>query len=83
MKLIRVTYIPNIIEPDTLYYSQEYKTSRHICPCGCQQQIPLPIRDGEWSLEIDENENFTISPSILNRECKAHYFIRNSQFIGV
>lgn len=48
-----------------------------LCPCGCGREVFLPL-DGEhgrqWRLE--SVDPLTISPSILDKGCGAHYFIR-------
>lgn len=78
-ELVEVEFIPGAseMEPGKLYYSKEYETSNHLCACGCGHQTPLPIKNGEWSL-IVENNKINISPSILQRfECKTHYIIKN------
>lgn len=79
LELIRVFYIPeyNLMEPGKIYYSEEYKTTNHLCPCGCGQQTPIPVKEGEWNLTI-KDERVTLSPSILHRlGCKTHYIITN------
>lgn len=77
LELVEVEFIPATMEPGKFYYSKEYKSSNHLCVCGCGQQAPLPIREGEWTLDIKE-KGFTIRPSILHRfECKSHYIISN------
>lgn len=77
LELIEVEFIPefNEMESGKLYYSKEYKIANHLCPCGCGKQTPIPIKEGEWNLTIN-NGKATISPSILHRfGCKTHYII--------
>jgi hypothetical protein len=79
LELVQVEFIPsyNEMEFGKLYYSQEYKTTNHLCPCGCGQSTPIPVKEGEWSLSIS-NGKATISPSILHRlYCRTHYVITN------
>jgi len=77
LKLVEVEYIPVEMEFGKIYYSREYEVSNHLCVCGCGMQTPLPIKDGEWNLKVD-NGKVTISPSILQRlGCKSHYIILN------
>ena len=79
LEIIETEYIPEYHEMEfgKLYYSKEYKTTSHLCPCGCGQLTPIPVKEGEWSLLI-ENGKATISPSILHRMgCKSHYIITN------
>jgi hypothetical protein len=75
-KLVECTYIPGRLDPGMLYYSKEYKTSSHLCACGCGQKVFLPIKEGEWSLSVDDGLP-TITPSIQQRiGCKSHYIIQ-------
>lgn len=77
LQLVEVEFIPREMEFGKFYYSREYKTSNHLCPCGCDQQTPLPIKEGEWNLSIN-SKGVSITPSILHREgCKSHYIIIN------
>lgn len=79
LELVNVEFIPPFkdMEFGKLYYSEEYETSNHLCPCGCGMQTPTPIKQGEWSLSVN-NGKATISPSILHRNgCKSHYIITN------
>ncbi len=70
-------FIPDNMEPNTIYYSQEFRGSKHLCLCGCGHDCFLPIKQGEWNLE-NNNGKVTITPSILQRfECKSHYIIKN------
>lgn len=80
LKLVEVEFIPEISEMvfGVLYYSKKYETCNHLCVCGCNTPTPIPIKNGEWSLFID-NGKVTITPSILHRSgCKSHYIITNS-----
>jgi hypothetical protein len=72
-------YMPKILEMEfgKLYYSKQYEITNHLCVCGCGQQVPLTIRNGEWNLSVI-NSKLNISPSILLRNgCKSHYIISN------
>ncbi len=72
-------YMPNISEMEfgKLYYSKEYEITNHLCVCGCGNQVPLPIKNSEWHLNI-VNGIVSLSPSILQRfECRTHYIITN------
>jgi hypothetical protein len=80
MQLVEVEFIPSLeaMELGKFYYSQVYKTASHLCPCGCGTAWPIPIRDGEWSLNVDGG--LTISPSLAHRiNCQAHYVILNGE----
>jgi hypothetical protein len=77
VELVECHFIPEQMEFGKLYYSREYNTTNHLCLCGCGSQVPLPIKECEWSLVVD-NGRVTISPSIQQRfDCFAHYIITN------
>lgn len=70
-------YIPEVKEFGKMYYSEDFKGASHLCLCGCGHECYLPIKQGEWSLTIN-NGKVSITPSILQRfECKSHYIITN------
>jgi hypothetical protein len=76
-ELVEVLFIPENMESGLIYYSLEYNCSNHLCPCGCGSQTPLPIKDGEWTLDV-RNGKTTITPSIQHRfNFKSHYVITN------
>jgi hypothetical protein len=77
LEIVKVEFIPNEMEFGKIYYSELYQITNHLCPCGCGQQTPLPIKDGEWNLLIN-NDKVTINPSVLHRSgCNTHYIITN------
>lgn len=85
MKVIYCKYIPNEIETDAIYISEEFGCSIHFCGCGCGSKIPIPIKpfcsDG-WTLTKNPDGSVTFDPSLQHRGgCKSHYFIRNSQIV--
>lgn len=74
IELIEVEFIPDHIDDGKFYYSKKYKTSSHLCPCGCGQHFSVPIKDGEWS--IQNNNPLTVNPSFFHRiGCRSHYVI--------
>ena len=77
-----VELMPDNFEPGIIYISTKYSTSSHICPCGCNERVVLSIRPDGWNLWTD-TETVTFAPSIENRWCKAHYFIRKNQVVWV
>lgn len=81
LEILYIDELPKSIKENTLYISEKYKTCTHICPCGCSKEIPIPIRGKQfWNLSVDGGK-VSLSPSILNRSCKAHYFIRSNKFV--
>ena len=65
------------LESGVLYISRQYQLSIHLCACGCGGQAVLPL-GGEWLL-TENGDLMTIRPSILNRWCKAHYYITDNR----
>lgn len=56
-----------------------------LCPCGCERLVCLPAAPGEkqpgrWLLKL-EGDEITLSPSIKDHVCGAHYFIRASRVV--
>ena len=56
---------------------------RFICPCGCGGYIDLPVKSmcpegWDWDGNVDEP---TLSPSILNRPCGWHGYLRKGEWV--
>jgi hypothetical protein len=62
------------VKENTLYKSQDYLS--HKCLCGCGACINLSISNGGWNYSENDGKA-TVTPSILNVYCKAHYIITN------
>lgn len=80
LELMQVEFIPPIDEMEfgKFYYAEQWRSSNHLCVCGCGMQVPLPIKQSEWTLS-NSDKGFAIVPSILQRMgCKTHYVISNS-----
>lgn len=76
VQVVAVDDIPLLSKMDEnkLYVSKEYMT--HKCLCGCGSMINLPITNGGWNFSI-EHGLASVTPSILNSGCNAHYIITN------
>ena len=74
--------IPDALESGVLYLSIEFRTSIHLCCCGCQNVVVLPIRPTAWRLTYD-GENVSMAPSIGNWSfpCRSHYWIRGGRVV--
>jgi hypothetical protein len=48
-----VEQMPADLQPDTLYISIRYRTTAHLCMCGCGEKVVNPIRPNRWSLTFD------------------------------
>lgn len=75
-----VEFIPEQLEPATVYVSIAYATAVHLCCCGCRQEVVTPISKIGWTLSFD-GESISLDPSIGNWSlpCKSHYWIRNNR----
>lgn len=70
-------FIPEKLEFGKLYYSKEYSGAAHLCLCGCGMKTYIEIKEGEWSINND-NDKLTVKPSLLHMNgCKSHYIITN------
>jgi len=72
-----VESIPRDLDPGILYVSIDFRTTMHLCACGCGNEVVLPLRRTAWSLTYD-GESVSINPSVGNWtfECRSHYWIR-------
>ena len=67
-----------------LFISLAHRCSKHLCPCGCGEEVSIPFEINRssphaWTLGGQTTEP-TFSPSLQNRfECKSHYFIRSGK----
>lgn len=76
LELVRVELMPERPGPGKLYYSEKYGSLIHLCACGCGRKSVTPPRT-HWRDGWDFDESGpTLSPSILNKVCGAHYFLR-------
>lgn len=77
-----VDFIPPTLEPGVLYVSMEYRTTRHLCACGCGEPVVLPLHPGQWSITFD-GQHVSMSPSVGNvgQPCRSHYFIRSGRIV--
>lgn len=74
-----VTCVPAELDDGVLYVSIPFRTSMHLCACGCRNKVVMPIRPGAWHLTYD-GETVSMSPSVGNHRfpCRSHYWIRNN-----
>lgn len=71
---------PDELDDGVLYISMEYRTTLHLCCCGCGNQVVLPLRPTAWRLTYD-GETVSLAPSVGNWSfaCRSHYWIRDSR----
>jgi hypothetical protein len=78
--LERVTYLPREFAPDTLYVSEEYAVSGHLCACGCGNKVVTPLGPAEWSFwERDGRPSLHPSIGSWQLPCKSHYYITDGR----
>jgi hypothetical protein len=75
-----VEFIPEQLEPGTIYISIRFATASHLCVCGCGNKVVTPIRPTDWKLIFD-GKTISLDPSIGNWSfaCRSHYWIRNNK----
>ncbi len=75
-----VEFIPDNLEPATVYISLKYKTMVHLCPCGCGNKVVTPLSPTGWNVRFD-GRTISIYPSIgsWNLPCESHYWITHGQ----
>lgn len=80
MKLQRTDQIPRILEPGTLYVSEKFEFTAHLCACGCGSKIRIPLGPTEWEF-TDTKGGPTLFPSVGNwqQKCQSHYFITRGE----
>ena len=76
IRLQRVHYMPEDLNPGVLYVSEEFGAAAHLCACGCGAKVRTPLGPTEWSLEETDGRP-TLRPSIGNWQlpCQSHYLI--------
>lgn len=71
-----VASIPEILQANTLYITEEGDVAGHLCACGCGREVITPLSPTDWSIEVNRS-GASLSPSIGNWAfpCRSHYFI--------
>ncbi|MGX9576939.1 DUF6527 family protein [Mesorhizobium sp. f-mel] len=82
LDLVPCERFPDELKPGKFYYSDDFRSSVHLCACGCGSRVVLPIKPAGWRL-MQTVSSFTISPSVGNREfaCRSHYLIQGGRII--
>ena len=82
IKLQPVHKMPQVLEPGTLYVSEEYEIAMHLCPCGCGSKVSTPLGPTDWKF-YNDGRGPSLSPSVGNwqRPCGSHYWIRNGEIV--
>lgn len=82
MKHQFVETIPEDIEDSILYISLEYNVTKHLCPCGCGDEIVASLSPARYQLSYD-GETVSMTPSFGNwsHECGSHYCIIEDKIV--
>ena len=77
-----VDYIPAELSEGKLYVSLEFRTTAHLCGCGCGTKVVLKLGPKHWSVILD-GETVSMYPSVGNWQlpCRSHYWIRNGRIL--
>ena len=77
-----VEEIPTEPQPGVLYVSMAFRTTLHLCACGCGNETWVPIRPSRHHLRFD-GRTITLDGSIGNWSfpCRSHYWIRGGQIV--
>lgn len=76
IQLVRVHYVPQVLEPGRLYVSEEFGAVVHLCACGCGAKVSTPLGPAEWSLhETDQGPSLRPSVGNWQHPCQSHYWI--------
>ncbi|HET8630055.1 MAG TPA: DUF6527 family protein [Thermomicrobiales bacterium] len=60
------------------------KWLRFACPDRCGAMIMLdlsPTRRPHWSIELSDEGKLSVFPSVVNRECGAHFVVREGRIV--
>lgn len=82
IKIEKVQRFPKELHLGILYFSEEFSTAAHLCPCGCGSRIITPVGPVNWSLKVKKGKP-TMYPSLGNWElpCRSHYWIRDGKIV--
>ena len=74
--------IPEELQNGILYISIRFRTTSHLCACGCGERVVAKLSPEDWSL-LYNGCDVTLSPSIGNWtfECRSHYFVRKNHIV--
>ena len=82
IELELVEHIPADLDAGKLYVSLEYRTSAHLCGCGCGTKVVLKLGPRHWCVILN-GETVSMYPSVGNWQlpCRSHYWIRDSRIV--
>ncbi|MEQ1933229.1 MAG: DUF6527 family protein, partial [Fimbriimonadaceae bacterium] len=65
MRLELVEFMPSTLESGVLYVSQKYRTTAHLCACGCGEKIRTQLGPLGWRF-TNQRQGPSLYPSIGN-----------------
>lgn len=82
MRTYYVSKLPEKVDmdPNVLYVSYQLQAAAHMCPCGCEDRIEVPIDSSGW--HVSGGDSPTVAPSFYNK-CNSHYFIRDGRVMWI
>ena len=82
IELELVEQVPGNLDAGKLYVSLKYRTSAHLCGCGCGTKVVLKLSPRHWCV-IFNGETVSMYPSIGNWQlpCRSHYWIRDGRVV--
>jgi len=77
-----VDSVPETLEHGRIYISIRFKTTSHLCACGCRERVVAKLNPNDWNL-LYNGRDITLHPSIGNWsfECRSHYFVRRNKIV--
>lgn len=78
-----VETFPTPMRAGVLYVSIPYRTTGHLCCCGCGEEVIAPLAPAQWAITFD-GDTVSLNPSIGNWSlpCKSHYVIRRNEVLA-
>lgn len=74
--------VPETLVDGRLYISIRFKTTSHLCACGCGERVVAKLNPNDWNM-LYNGRDITLHPSIGNWsfECRSHYFVRKNKIV--
>ena len=82
------------LKPGVMWINKDARHIQFLCPCGCDAGrgtiLPISIagdarppeiaKGGQyWTLIVHNDETISLTPSVLQTACGAHYFVQNNK----
>jgi hypothetical protein len=75
-----VELMPSDLDRGILYISTEHVITVHLCACGCDHKVTLPLHPQQWAFTFN-GESVSLYPSVGNVAfpCRSHYWIKEGR----